>query len=43
MEVVDGVNDGDSVVVDGNFLIDAESNLQGALRALTAPSAKEAK
>ena len=43
VEVVDGVNDGDSVVVDGNFLIDAESNLQGALRALTAPSAKEAK
>ena len=43
VEVVDGVNNGDSVVVDGNFLIDAESNLQGALRALTAPPAKEAK
>ena len=43
VEVVDGINDGDSVVVDGNFLIDAESNLQSALRALTAPPAKEAK
>jgi membrane fusion protein, copper/silver efflux system len=43
VEVVDGINDGDSVVVDGNFLIDAESNLQSALRALTAPLANEAK
>jgi len=43
VEVVDGINDGDSVVVDGNFLIDAESNLQSALRALTAPPAKEMK
>ena len=29
-------NDGDSVVVNGNFLIDAESNLQSALKGLTA-------
>ena len=43
VEVVEGIRDGDSVVVEGNFLIDAESNLQSALRALTAPPAKEAK
>jgi membrane fusion protein, copper/silver efflux system len=40
---VEGIRDGDSVVVEGNFLIDAESNLQSALRALTAPLANEAK
>jgi Cu(I)/Ag(I) efflux system membrane fusion protein len=38
VEVLEGVQDGDSVVVDGNFLIDAESNLMAALKALTAPS-----
>jgi Cu(I)/Ag(I) efflux system membrane fusion protein len=37
VEVLEGVQDGDSVVVDGNFLIDAESNLTAALKALTAP------
>jgi Cu(I)/Ag(I) efflux system membrane fusion protein len=42
VEVLDGIRDGDSVVVDGNFLIDAESNLNTALRALTAPPMKEA-
>jgi membrane fusion protein, copper/silver efflux system len=41
VEVLDGIHDGDSVVVDGNFLIDAESNLNSALRALTAPPMKE--
>jgi Cu(I)/Ag(I) efflux system membrane fusion protein len=41
VEVLDGIHDGDSVVVDGNFLIDAESNLSSALRALTAPPMKE--
>jgi len=42
VEVLEGIQDGDSVVVEGNFLIDAESNLNAALRALTAPP-KEAK
>jgi membrane fusion protein, copper/silver efflux system len=37
VEVLDGVQAGDSVVVDGNFLIDAESNLRAALKALAAP------
>jgi membrane fusion protein, copper/silver efflux system len=41
VEVHDGIHDGDSVVVDGNFLIDAESNLNSALKALTAPPMKE--
>ena len=41
VEVLDGIHDGDSVVVNGNFLIDAESNLQSALNALTAPVMKE--
>jgi Cu(I)/Ag(I) efflux system membrane fusion protein len=42
VEVTSGVEDGDSVVVNGNFLIDAESNLQSALKGLTAPADKEA-
>jgi membrane fusion protein, copper/silver efflux system len=37
VEVLEGVQEADNVVVDGNFLIDAESNLSAALRALTAP------
>jgi Cu(I)/Ag(I) efflux system membrane fusion protein len=41
VEVADGIKDGDNVVVDGNFLIDAESNLNTALKALTAPAMKE--
>ncbi len=41
VEVLDGIHDGDSVVVNGNFLIDAESNLNSALKALTAPPMKE--
>jgi len=41
VEVLDGIHDGDSVVVDGNFLIDAESNLNTALKGLTAPAMKE--
>lgn len=36
-EVREGIQEGDNVVVDGNFLIDAESNLNAALKALTAP------
>jgi membrane fusion protein, copper/silver efflux system len=42
VEVLEGIQEGDSVVVDGNFLIDAESNLNAALKALTAPP-KQAK
>jgi membrane fusion protein, copper/silver efflux system len=42
IEVLGGIQEGDSVVVDGNFLIDAESNLNAALKALTA-AAKEPK
>jgi Cu(I)/Ag(I) efflux system membrane fusion protein len=38
VEVLQGIEDGDSVVVDGTFLIDAESNLNAALRALAAPA-----
>mgnify|MGYP000900629121 CR=1 FL=1 len=34
VEVVKGLSDGERVVVDGNFLIDAESNLKAALGAL---------
>ena len=42
VEVMSGLQDGESIVVNGNFLIDAESNLQAALNGLTAPPAKEA-
>jgi len=42
VEVLDGVREGESVVVNGNFLIDAESNLNAALKALAAPP-KQAK
>jgi len=41
VEIREGIHDGDIVVVNGNFLIDAESNLQSALKALTAPPKKE--
>ncbi|MGE0715721.1 MAG: efflux RND transporter periplasmic adaptor subunit [Alphaproteobacteria bacterium] len=36
IEVVQGLSEGDAVVVNGVFLIDAESNLQAALAAFTA-------
>jgi Cu(I)/Ag(I) efflux system membrane fusion protein len=36
--VLEGVQEGERVVVTANFLIDAESNLQAALRAFTAPA-----
>ena len=42
LEVMSGLQDSESIVVNGNFLIDAESNLQAALNGLTAPPAKEA-
>lgn len=35
VEIMDGVAEGDRVVVSANFLIDAESNLKAALSALT--------
>ena len=38
VEIVSGVAEGDKVVVNGNFLIDAESNLQSALKGLAAPA-----
>jgi|GEM_PF-263632 len=38
-EVLGGLEQGDKVVVSANFLIDAESNLQAALRAFTADKA----
>jgi membrane fusion protein, copper/silver efflux system len=41
VEVISGVSEGDKVVVNGNFLIDAESNLQAALKGFTAPSPTE--
>lgn len=36
--VLSGLSEGDKVVVNGNFLIDAESNLQSALKGFDAPS-----
>ncbi len=39
VEVVEGVADGERVVVAANFLIDAESNLQAAVGGLTQPAA----
>jgi len=43
VEVASGLDAGDSIVVNGNFLIDSESNLQSALKGLTASPAKEAR
>jgi Cu(I)/Ag(I) efflux system membrane fusion protein len=43
VEVLSGVQAGENVVVNGNFLIDAESNLQAALKGLSAPAGEEAK
>jgi RND family efflux transporter MFP subunit len=37
IEVLEGVKDGESVVVAANFLIDAESNLKAAIGGFTAP------
>jgi Cu(I)/Ag(I) efflux system membrane fusion protein len=42
VEVMSGLQDGETIVVNGNFLIDAESNLQSALKGLMAPPAEEA-
>jgi Cu(I)/Ag(I) efflux system membrane fusion protein len=40
VEIIDGVKEGDPVVVAANFLIDAESNLKAALGTFEAPQAK---
>jgi Cu(I)/Ag(I) efflux system membrane fusion protein len=40
--VLDGVKEGETVVVAANFLIDAESNLKAALGSLTAPAPEAA-
>ncbi|KAF0165750.1 MAG: hypothetical protein FD157_926 [Rhodocyclaceae bacterium] len=42
VEVIEGVRDGEPVVVAANFLIDAESNLKAALGGLTAAAAPAA-
>jgi len=39
VEVLDGIREGDSVVVAANFLIDSESNLRSALNAFGKPAA----
>ncbi|HXV24439.1 MAG TPA: efflux RND transporter periplasmic adaptor subunit [Alphaproteobacteria bacterium] len=41
IEIVEGLGAGEQVVVRANFLIDAESNLQAALRAFVAPPGAE--
>lgn len=40
-ELLSGVVEGDKVVVNGNFLIDSESNLQSALKGFSVPSGTE--
>lgn len=42
-EILSGLSEGENVVVNGNFLIDAESNLQSALKGFVAPASMEAK
>jgi Cu(I)/Ag(I) efflux system membrane fusion protein len=41
VEVIEGVGEGEAVVVSANFLIDAESNLRAALDAFAAPDPKK--
>ncbi len=43
VEVMSGLASGESIVVNGNFLIDAESNLQSALKGLMTPPPEEAR
>ncbi len=38
VEILSGISEGDRVVVNGNFLIDSESNLQSALKGFTSPT-----
>jgi Cu(I)/Ag(I) efflux system membrane fusion protein len=39
-EIMEGIAEGEKVVVSANFLIDAESNLKAALSALTPAEAQ---
>ena len=41
VEVLDGITVGEHVVVSGNFLIDAESNLRAAVRGMTGQASSE--
>jgi Cu(I)/Ag(I) efflux system membrane fusion protein len=41
VEVREGLSEGERIVVSGNFLIDAESNLRAALATFTAPQAAQ--
>jgi membrane fusion protein, copper/silver efflux system len=41
IEILDGIEEGDQVVVAANFLIDAESNLKAALKAMAAPESPQ--
>ncbi len=43
IEILDGLRDGDNVVITATFLIDAESNLKAALKAFTAEPKQEVK
>lgn len=43
VEILQGVAEGDKVVSNGNFVIDAESNLQSAIKSLSPPSNAEAR
>ncbi|MBY6187911.1 efflux RND transporter periplasmic adaptor subunit [Marinobacter hydrocarbonoclasticus] len=38
-EILEGVNEGDKVVVSGQFLIDSEASIQGSLRRMSQPAA----
>ena len=38
IQILEGVSEGDQVVVSANFLIDAESNLKAALQGMSAPT-----
>jgi len=40
-EILDGLAEGDPVVVDGNFLIDAESNLKAVVDSMHSPATIE--
>ena len=40
VEVIEGIKDGEQVVIAANFLIDAESNLKAAASGFTAPETK---
>ncbi len=41
VEILDGLEEGDTVVTSGNFLIDSESKLKAALEAASAPKPKK--